>query len=42
MKGRKLADQLGKELAVVIAGYEVEKEVKELLHYSVDKVYLHQ
>ncbi|MCW0739124.1 electron transfer flavoprotein subunit alpha/FixB family protein, partial [Clostridioides difficile] len=35
----KLADQLGKELAVVIAGYEVEKEVKELLHYSVDKVY---
>lgn len=38
-EGRKLADQLGKELAVVIAGYEVEKEVKELLHYSVDKVY---
>ncbi|EOY7189852.1 electron transfer flavoprotein subunit alpha/FixB family protein [Clostridioides difficile] len=38
-EGRKLADQLGKELAVVIAGYEVEKEVKELLHYSIDKVY---
>ncbi|WP_331494737.1 electron transfer flavoprotein subunit alpha/FixB family protein [Clostridioides difficile] len=38
-EGRKLADQLGKELAVVIAGYEVEKEVKELLHYSADKVY---
>ncbi|HBG2017592.1 TPA: electron transfer flavoprotein subunit alpha/FixB family protein [Clostridioides difficile] len=38
-EGRKFADQLGKELAVVIAGYEVEKEVKELLHYSVDKVY---
>ncbi|HBF7700585.1 TPA: electron transfer flavoprotein subunit alpha/FixB family protein [Clostridioides difficile] len=38
-EGRKLADQLGKELAVVIAGYEVEKEVKELLHYSVEKVY---
>ncbi|HGM3507042.1 TPA: electron transfer flavoprotein subunit alpha/FixB family protein [Clostridioides difficile] len=38
-EGRKLADQLEKELAVVIAGYEVEKEVKELLHYSVDKVY---
>ncbi|HBF0728169.1 TPA: electron transfer flavoprotein subunit alpha/FixB family protein [Clostridioides difficile] len=38
-EGRKLADQLGKELAVVIAGYEVEKEVEELLHYSVDKVY---
>ncbi|EQG68767.1 electron transfer flavoFAD-binding domain protein [Clostridioides difficile DA00142] len=38
-EGRKLADQLGKELAVVIAGYAVEKEVKELLHYSVDKVY---
>ncbi|EGT5136606.1 electron transfer flavoprotein subunit alpha/FixB family protein [Clostridioides difficile] len=38
-EGRKLADQLGKELEVVIAGYEVEKEVKELLHYSVDKVY---
>ncbi|MFQ4182940.1 electron transfer flavoprotein subunit alpha [Clostridioides difficile] len=38
-EGRKLVDQLGKELAVVIAGYEVEKEVEELLHYSVDKVY---
>ncbi|HHI5796738.1 electron transfer flavoprotein subunit alpha/FixB family protein [Clostridioides difficile] len=38
-EGRKLADQLGKELEVVIAGYEVEKEVEELLHYSVDKVY---
>lgn len=38
-EGRKLADQLGKELAVVIAGYEVDKEVKELLHYSVDKAY---
>lgn len=38
-EGRKLADQLGKELAVVIAGYEVEKEVKDLLHYSVDKAY---
>ncbi|EQF26468.1 electron transfer flavoFAD-binding domain protein [Clostridioides difficile CD160] len=38
-EGRKLADQLGKELAVVIAGYEVEKEVKDLLHYSVDKTY---
>ncbi|WP_395970786.1 electron transfer flavoprotein subunit alpha/FixB family protein [Clostridioides sp. ES-S-0054-01] len=38
-EGRKLADQLGKELAVVIAGYEVEKEVKELLHYGVDKAY---
>lgn len=38
-EGRKLADQLGKELAVVIAGYEVEKEVEDLLHYSVDKAY---
>lgn len=38
-EGRKLADQLGKELSVVIAGYEVDKEVKELLHYSVDKTY---
>ncbi|MFL8672850.1 electron transfer flavoprotein subunit alpha/FixB family protein [Clostridioides sp. GD02404] len=38
-EGRKLADQLGKELSVVIAGYEVDKEVKELLHYSVDKAY---
>lgn len=38
-EGRKLADQLGKELAVVIAGYEVKKEVKDLLHYSVDKAY---
>ncbi|MGS5515533.1 electron transfer flavoprotein subunit alpha/FixB family protein [Clostridioides difficile] len=38
-EGRKLANQLGKELSVVIAGYEVDKEVKELLHYSVDKAY---
>lgn len=38
-EGRKLADKLGKELAVVIAGYGVEEEVKELLHYGVDKAY---
>lgn len=38
-EGRKLADQLGKELSVVIAGYGIEKEARELLHYGVDKAY---
>ncbi len=38
-EGRKLADKLGKELAVVIAGYEVEDIVDELLYYGVDKAY---
>lgn len=38
-EGRKLADELGKELSVVITGYEAEEQVKELLHYGVDKAY---
>jgi electron transfer flavoprotein alpha subunit len=38
-EGRKLADKLGKKLAVVIAGYEIEKEVEKLLHYGVDMAY---
>ncbi len=38
-EGRKLADQLNKKLAVVLAGKGLEKNCKELLHYGVDKVY---
>ena len=38
-EGRKLADVLGKELAVVVAGYQIDAEVRKLLHYGVDKVY---
>ncbi len=38
-EGRKLADALGKKLAVVVPGWEAEEEVKKLLHYNVDTVY---
>lgn len=38
-EGRKLADKLGKELSVVIAGYEIDAEVAKLLHFGVDNVY---
>lgn len=38
-EGRKLADQLNKKLAVVLAGNNLEKNTEELLHYGVDKVY---
>lgn len=38
-EGRKLADQLGKKLVVVLAGNNLEKNSEELLHYGVDKVY---
>lgn len=38
-EGRKLANVLGKELMVVVAGYDMDAEVEKLLHYGVDKVY---
>ncbi|MHA1401476.1 MAG: FAD-binding protein [Candidatus Heimdallarchaeaceae archaeon] len=39
-KGRELADKLGEELAVILAGYEVEHIVSTLFHYGADKVFL--
>lgn len=38
-EGRKLADALGKKLAVVVPGADAEDEAGKLLHYNVDKVY---
>lgn len=38
-EGRKLANELGKKLVVIVPGYEIEEVVKELLEYDVDKVY---
>lgn len=38
-EGRKLADVLGKELVVVVAGYKIDEEVNKLLHYGVNKAY---
>lgn len=38
-EGRKLADVLGKELVVVVAGYKIDEEVSKLLHYGVNKAY---
>lgn len=38
-EGRKLADVLGKELVVVVAGYKIDGEVSKLLHYGVNKAY---
>lgn len=38
-EGRKLADVLGKELMVVVAGYNMKAEVEELLHYGVNKAF---
>lgn len=38
-EGRKLADKLGKKLAVVMLGSNIDEKIKELLHYGVDKVY---
>lgn len=37
-EGRKLADEIKKELTVIIAGYQIEKSAEALLHYGVDKV----
>ncbi len=38
-EGRKLANELGKKLAVVMTGEGIEANVEELLHYGVDKVF---
>ena len=38
-EGRKLADKLGKKLAVVMLGSDIDEKIKELLHYNVDKVF---
>ena len=38
-EGRKLADSLGKKLAVVVPGFEGEEEAEKLLHYGVDTVF---
>ncbi|MDD3169663.1 MAG: electron transfer flavoprotein subunit alpha/FixB family protein [Eubacteriales bacterium] len=38
-EGRKLADALGKKLAVVVPGADAEEEAGKLLHYNVDTVY---
>lgn len=38
-EGRKLADQIGKKLAVVISGYEMEGLISELSEYPVDIIY---
>lgn len=38
--GRKLADDLGESLSVVLLGNEIEKKVDELKRYPVDKIYL--
>ena len=38
-EGRKLANDLGKKLAVIVPGYNIEEAAKELLEYDVDIVY---
>lgn len=38
-EGRKLADVLGKELMVVVAGYKMKEAVEDLLHYGVNKAF---
>lgn len=38
-EGRKLADTLGKKLAVVVPGADAEDEARKLLHYNVDTVF---
>ena len=38
-EGRKLANHLGKKLAVIVPGYNIEEAAKELEGYDVDKVY---
>jgi len=37
-EAKKLASEIGKKVIVVVAGYEIEEEVKKLLNYAVDKV----
>ena len=38
-EGRKLANELGKQLAVIVPGYNIEEAAKELMEYDVDTVY---
>jgi len=38
--GRKLADDLGEELSVILLGKDIREEAHKLLYYNVDKVYL--
>lgn len=38
-EGRKLANKLNKELIVILTGYDLEKNLENILHYNVDKVY---
>ncbi len=37
-EGRKLADALGKNLAVVVPGFDVDAEISKLMHYPVDTI----
>lgn len=37
-EGKKLADKIKKKVVAVVAGYDIEDEVKKLLHYGVDKI----
>ncbi|WP_324824211.1 electron transfer flavoprotein subunit alpha/FixB family protein [Sinanaerobacter sp. ZZT-01] len=37
-EGKKLAEKIGKKVVAVVAGSEIEEEVKKLLHYGVDKI----
>ncbi|MBR0599835.1 electron transfer flavoprotein subunit alpha/FixB family protein [Sinanaerobacter chloroacetimidivorans] len=38
-EGRRLADTLGKRLAVIVSGADVEDEARKLLHYGADTVF---
>ncbi len=38
-EGRKLADALGKKLAVVVPGFDVDAEINKLRHYPVDTIF---
>lgn len=38
-EARKLADQIDRDVCVVMAGYQLEDEAKKLLHYPVNTVY---
>ncbi len=39
-QSRKLADKLGENLCVVLTGYQLQEQAKELIKYGVDKIYL--
>ncbi len=39
-EGRKLADHLREELSLVLLGWKIEKKVRELTGYRIDKLYL--